>query len=229
MRLSRVRRDLPTGISNYAGHCHDDPVSQTGFWIIGALGQDAAEALLERVGAAFEPLPAGLDVGWWNAMDGVDVVEPAHLGHGTACLTDPAVLFQEELLGLRPDPDMLDLCITAIGDAAEADRLVVAVRKGDPIAALFYGLGSGAAQRVPGRAGCFLLPAHARGDLAELRLLLDISAQERALFAGRASQWLKAMGDQPELDPLDLLDGPLLLVERALEAGSGLVSVMQRY
>ena len=205
-------------------------MSQTGYWIIGAIGLDAYDALLKRVDAsAFEPLPSGLDLGWWHAMDDVDAVPPAHLGHGAACPTDPAVLFQEELLGLRPDPDMLDTCIAAIGEVTEADRFMVAVRKGDPVAALFYGLGSAAARGLPGRGGCFLLQPFAQADLANLTQLLDMSARERVRFAGRASQWLEAMGDQPELDPIVLLDGPLRLVERARETGTGLVSVMQWY
>lgn len=99
-------------------------MSQTGYWIMGVLGSDVVDALLADVDAsAFEPLPSDLDLGWWQAMDDLDVVEPAHLGHGTACPTEPAVLFQEELLGLRPDPDVLDACVAAIGKPAEADRL----------------------------------------------------------------------------------------------------------
>jgi len=129
------------------------PVSQTGYWIVAALGQDALDTLLEQVGvSAFEPRLSGLDLGWWRALDDVDVVEPAHLGHGTACPTDPAVLCQDELLGPRPDPDVLDACIAAIGDAGEEDRYVAAVRKGDPVAALYYGLGSATAMSLPGRA-----------------------------------------------------------------------------
>jgi hypothetical protein len=205
-------------------------VSQTGYWIVGALGPDALDALIGRIDAsAFEPLPSGLDVGWWLAMDDADVVEPAHFGHGTACPTDRAVLFQEELLGLRPDPDVLDACITAIGDVTEEDRFVVAVRKGDPVAALFYGLGSAVSRRLPGRGGCFIIRAHAQPDLVQLTHVLDISAHERARFAGRAAQWLEAMGDQPDLDPLELLDGPLRLAQRAQENQTGLVAVMQWY
>lgn len=162
-------------------------------------------------------------------MDDVDVVEPAHLGHGTAVPTDPAVLFQEELLGLRPDPDVLDACITAIGEVGEADRFVVAVRKGDPVAALFYGLGSATTMSLPGRAGCFLVHAHAQADLLKLAHLLDLSAHDRARFASRASQWLEAMGDQPDFDPLALLDGPLRLLHRARETRTGLVAAMQWY
>lgn len=193
---------------------------------MGALGQDALDALVKRVGAAvFEPPPGDLDVGWWKAMDDVDVAE-----HDAAHRpTEPAVRFQQELLGLRPDPDALEVCVKAIGEVAEADRFVVSVRKGDPVAAAFYGLGSTAAQRVPGRGGCFLLHTHAQGDLAELTRLLDVSAHERAIFTGRVSRWLTAMGDQPDLDPLDLLDGPLHLVEHARETKTGLVSVMQWY
>jgi hypothetical protein len=83
-------------------------MSQTGYWIMVVLRSHAVDALLADVGAsAIEPLPGDLDLGWWEAMDDLDVVEPAHLGHGTVCPTDPAVLFQEELLGLRPDPDVL--------------------------------------------------------------------------------------------------------------------------
>ena len=124
---------------------------------------------------------------------------------------------------------MLDACIAAIGEVTEADRFVVAVRKGDPVAALFYGLGSAASRRLPGRGGCFIIRAHAQPDLVELTQILDISAHERARFAGRASRWLEAMGDQPDLDPLELLDGPLRLAQRAQEGRTGLVAVMQWY
>lgn len=205
-------------------------MSQTGYWIFAALAQDVLDALMERVGTStFDPLPNGLDLSWWRAIDDVHIVEPAHLGHGTACPTDPAVLFQEELLALRPDPDLLDTCIAAIGEPSNEDRHVVAVRKGDPVAALFYGLGSAAAQRIPGRGGCFVVHAHAQADLVNLAQVLDLSAHERARFTGRASQWLQAMGDQPDLDPTELLDGPLRLVHRARETGTGLVAVMQWY
>jgi hypothetical protein len=205
-------------------------VSQTGYWIIGVLGQNALDALLASVDASpFGSLPEGLDLGWWHAMDDFDVVEPAHLGHGTACPTDPAVLFQEELSGLRPDPDALDVCIAAIAEVAEENRFIVAVRKGDPVAGLCYGLGSVAAHGLPGRGGCFILPAHAEADLEKLTLLLDVSAEARTRFAGRAARWLEAMGDQSDLDPLKLLDGPLRLVRRAREAGLGLVGVTQWY
>jgi hypothetical protein len=204
------------------------PVSSTGYWIVGALGQDALDALLVRVGPAVSvPPPGSRDSGWWCAIDELDVAEPARPGHRAFQPTDAAVRFQEDLLGLRPDPDVLDACIAVIGEAAEMDRFVVAVRKGDPVAALYYGLGSAAAQRMPGRAGCFLLDAHAQAELAELAQLLDVPVRERARFADRVSRWLEAMGDQPDLDPLMLLEGPLRLARRAREARMGLLAVMQ--
>ena len=198
--------------------------------MLGALGQDALDALLTDVGpSVFEPLPSDLDLGWWRVMDESDAAEPARLGYGAFCPTDAAVRFQEELLGLRPDPDVLDACVAAIGEVAEVDSFVVAVRKGDPVAALYYGLGSAVAQRLPGRAGCFLLHARAQEDLASLTGLLDASAHERARFADRVSRWLEVMGDQPDFDPLILLDGPLRLARRARETHSGLLAVLQWY
>ena len=199
--------------------------------MLGALGQDALDTLLTDVGpSVFEPLPSDLDLGWWRVMDKSDVAEPARLGYGAFCPTDAAVRFQEELLGLRPDPDVLDACIAAIGEAAEADRFVVAVRKGDPVAALYYGLGSAVARRLPGRAGCFLLHARAQEDLATFTGLLDaLSHERRARFAQKVSRWFAVMGDEPDLDPLTLLDGPLRLARRAREARTGLLAVMQWY
>lgn len=157
------------------------------------------------------------------------MAEPTLSGHRVLHPTDAAVRFQENLLGLRPDPDVLDSCIAAIGGAAEADRFVVAVREGDPVAALYYGLGSAAAQRLPGCAGCFQLHAHAHAELTEPTQLLKLSARDRARFADRVSRWLEAMGDQPDLDPLTLLERPLRLAYRAQETHTGLLSVMQRY
>jgi hypothetical protein len=195
------------------------------------LERDAIDALLARVGpATFESPPEELDLGWWQAMDEAEIVGPPRDGYTADCPTDAAVRFHEELLARRPDPDALDVCIAAIGEASavdDANNFVVAVRKGDPVATLLYGLGFAAAARLPGRAGCFLLPAAADAELAAFADLFDLAADERARFAERVSRWLEVMSDQTDLDPFKLLDGPLSLARRARETSSGLLAVMQ--
>jgi hypothetical protein len=109
------------------------------------------------------------------------------------------------------------------------DIFMVGTRKGDPVAALFYGHTFSAARRLPGRAGCFLLDeAEARATLAVVGPLLEQPTGGRAAFSARVEAWREAMTDAPELKPLDLLDEPLRVLRRAADTGSAVVAVTLR-
>lgn len=102
------------------------------------------------------------------------------------------------------------------------------MRKGDPIAALYYGLGYADARLLPGRFGCFLLdPAEVRAALADLDHLPLAPRVSLDTYTARTRAWLFALCDDPDLDPLTLLDGPLRALRSAAASGQGAVGVMQ--
>lgn len=202
-------------------------MSVTGYWIMGAVPPGALESLRADIDVTqFGPPREGADLGWWTAMDHAALPGPGlRYDHGEA-----AVWFESGLDGLRPDDEALARCIDSLHETVDDGTFIAGTRKGDPVAALFYGLTSDAARRLPGRAGCFLLDEAGAGmALAGAGPLLERPPGGRTAFSRRAAAWLDAMTDAPELDPLDLLDGPLRVLRRADETGSAVIAITQWY
>jgi hypothetical protein len=161
-------------------------------------------------------------------MDDAALAEPADFGHGSHCPTGATLRFAKAIEAHRPDPEFRDGHFDAFASASDPESFHIGVRKGDPVAALYYGLGFGASRRLPGRFGCFLLDAaEVRSALPELEVLLDRSGPQRQAFSVRCAAWLSVMADNPDLDPLVLLDGPLRVLRHANERGLGTIGVMQ--
>jgi len=111
-------------------------------------------------------------------MDVEAIFEPESKGYGRHTPTDAAAGFAELVDRLRPDHDA-DACMELLSDLPEEDRYVIAVRKGDPVAALYYGLGYRAAHALPGHFGCFLLTAdQARAAFPEIEAALAPSPEQ---------------------------------------------------
>jgi hypothetical protein len=203
-------------------------VSVTGFWIGGAITPEAVEGLRERVPglvtASARPGDAD-DLSWWRAMDDAPLAEP-----GFACRPSAAaVRFMEAVDAGVPDMDA-EACVNAVGEVADEDRFVAAMRKGDPVAALFYGLGFAAARTLPGRSGCFLLtPDEVRAAVPAASAILGMDARRRARVAARIRAWLEVSGDEPDLDVDELVDGMPRMLLRAADLGRGAVGVVQWY
>ena len=144
--------------------------------------------------------------------------------------SDAARRFVENLDTLRPDSGSRCTCMRALNEIPEDEIFHVGIRKGDPVAALYYGLGYADAARLPGRFGCFLLTAEdVRSSLAAIDHLSERSDLGRDEFAARTTAWLSAVSDEPELDPYTLLDGPLRVLRLAREQGVGALGFMEWY
>ena len=204
-------------------------MSSTGYWFIGTAAPGTVERLRTTLPLAdFESLPAYAAHDWWQAMDDCDLLAPLQSGYTYPGPSDAAWRFAERLEYQRPDPDVRDACLRALEDTPKSEFFQVGVRKGDPVAAVYYGLGYNDAYRLPGRFGCFLLnPDAVRTRLTRLDHLPEQPAVGRERFAERTGAWLAAVSDEPDLDPLTLLDGPLRVLRQADERGSGAIAFMQ--
>jgi hypothetical protein len=202
-------------------------VSVTGFWIIGAVSSSGVEQLRAALPAQS---PDSEDLSWWQAMDEAALAEPEERGFGRHCATGAAQRFAEAIEARRPELDQ-DACMDLLAALTDEDRFVASIRKGDPVAALYYGLGFEASYALPGRSGCFLLTA---GDVAAAAPVVDgtltMDARRRAQVLDRVRAWLEVAGDPGSDFDIDaLIGGPRRIVQRALEHGRGALGMVCWY
>lgn len=96
---------------------------------------------------------------------------------------------------------------------------ITAVRKDNPVAALFHGLGPQRARVLPGwAADTVLTAAEVRAHVESVEAVLALSGAERKQALGRIDDW---PGDK---EPTDILDHPLRVWRQAAAAGLGLLS-----
>ncbi|MGW1052172.1 hypothetical protein [Streptomyces sp. NPDC002521] len=101
----------------------------------------------------------------------------------------------------------------------DVEPFIVSVRKDNPVAALFHGLGPQRARILPGWAGdAVLTAAEVRGHLEAVESVLALSGAEREQVLGRIDDW---PGDKKAAE---FLDQPLRVWRQAAAAGLGLMS-----
>ncbi|KUN09751.1 hypothetical protein AQI95_04135 [Streptomyces yokosukanensis] len=101
----------------------------------------------------------------------------------------------------------------------DVEPFITAVRKDNPVAALFHGLGPQRARVLPGWAGdAVLTAAEVRDRLAAVEAVLALSGGERERVLGRIDDW---PGDK---EAVDLLDQPLRVWREVAAAGLGLLT-----
>ncbi len=175
-------------------------MSVTGFWVVGIVpDSDVVRMRREFPGAdsfgRHDPEPSG-DLEWWSGEgpwirssipDRTDLCPRSRRCDsrtpwppwGSADERHEAV--KEELLQLVPQCEGVDL-------------FCVSTRKGDPLAALHYGLGPEAAFQLPGRDGDFLLDAAGvRAALPGVEVTLDLApvpeAASRSASGTGSAEW----------------------------------------
>ena len=206
-------------------------MSATGYLFVGTAEPEVVDRLRRTVpDTTFAPLAEDADLAWWRTMDDAALLAPPDPRYTCPGPSEPAIRFVETLDALRPDPAVLDTCLTALAETPESEFFHVGVRKGDPVAALYYGLGFADARRLPGRLGCFLLDAdQVRSSLARIEHLPECPLIGREKSKARTAAWLSAVSDEPGLDPDVLLDEPLRILRLAHERSVGAIGLMQWY
>ncbi|MBL3670952.1 hypothetical protein JL475_34400 [Streptomyces sp. M2CJ-2] len=103
-------------------------------------------------------------------------------------------------------------------------------RKADPFSALAYALGPEATLRLPGRFGDFLLDAEqVRDQLPAVEETLALTGTPRRDAIKRIHAWMTGLGDDPDHNADELLDGPLGVLRHAARTGHGAVGQVRWY
>lgn len=134
----------------------------------------------------------------------------------------------------RDDSDQAQELRDAVMDQfpldAEAGLFVATARKVDPFSALAYALGPDATLRLPGRFGDFLLDAQqVRDQLPAVEGTLVLTGTPRRDAIERIHAWMTALGDDPDYNVDELLDGPLRVLRHAARTGHGAAGQVRWY
>lgn len=201
-------------------------MGMSSFWAMGAYGDEDVAELAPRALPAIEATAArALAVGAWKRWER-DVTR----GGGAVPLHRPDGYGTEEALHLFRLVD--DSAFDAMDSTGElhvmewwdrfddgVDPYITSVRKGNPVAALFHGLGPVRAAALPGWAGdAVFTSAEVRRLLPAVEGVLALPGAERARVVARIDDWLCDEG------PEELLDGPLRVWREAAKAGAGLLA-----
>ncbi|WP_143675840.1 hypothetical protein [Streptomyces milbemycinicus] len=199
----------------------------SGFWLMGALGDAEVAELAPLAVPAIEATAArSAAVGTWSRWE-----RDAARGGGAVPVwredgyTTEAAL---HLYNMVDDSafDAMDttgkLHIMNWWDRLDTDPVepfFESVRKDNPVAALFHGLGPERAAMLPGWAGDAVFPAdEVRRRLPAAEAALAVSGAERERALARIDDW------PGEKEAEALLDGPLRVWRETAEAGLGLLA-----
>lgn len=112
----------------------------------------------------------------------------------------------------------------------EEGLFAATARRADPFSALAYALGPDATLRLPGWFGDFLLDAgQVRAQLPAAEETLALTGTPRRDAIERIHAWMTGLGDDPDHDADELLDGPLRVLRHAARTGQGAAGQVRWY
>ncbi|MFE4638354.1 hypothetical protein ACFRJ1_33975 [Streptomyces sp. NPDC056773] len=211
-------------------------MSSTTMWVVGAVPDEEARAIPGRYLHLIQPdewsRPPAYSresLAWWT--DGGDRepffrgLEPTPAAHRFAELMDGVNASASEAVTAARDAS-----VSAMPAAEGPGLFLAAARKADPVAALYYGLGSEGSAMLPGWYGDFLLSAaEVAAALPRAEEALCLAGSRRSEVLARITLWTTAMGDDPGFDAAGLLDGPLRTLRFAASTGSGAAALTRRH
>ncbi|MFJ9927998.1 hypothetical protein ACIRU5_18435 [Streptomyces misionensis] len=215
-------------------------MSVTGVWVIGALADEKIKDLLRTAVRAHPPKPVAAQAGvleglaWWRSKAAESLFVMSRTAPDSWVAAEDASRLSEFIDGCYDDSDPVEALRDAVMDQfpPEGDEgLFTAVaRKASPFSALAYALGPDAVLRLPGWFGDFLLDAEqvrARLPAAEEALTLTGARRQHAVERIRA--WMTGLGDAPDHDADELIDGPLRVLRHAARTGQGAAGQVRWY
>ncbi|MEW2129296.1 hypothetical protein [Streptomyces sp. NPDC005435] len=215
-------------------------MSVTGVWAVGTVSDRTLDELLRAAVRASPPVPGPSYVhvpeglAWWRGKGTESLFSASTDSPGAWVAGEDAFRLSAFFDSCYDDSEPVE----ALGDAVmgafppEGDEgLFAAVtRKAGPFSALAYALGPEAAQLLPGWFGDFLLRAdEVRARLPEAEEALALTGPRRRDVVERIDQWMTALGDSPDHDAEELLDGPLRVLHHAARTGLGAAGVVRWY
>lgn len=213
-------------------------MSITGAWIIGALPDEATEDAPRAAVHAGPPQPPSTPVDLsgglarWRSRAQESLFSMSETGSWRA--DDDAVRLSGFLDSCHDDSEPAAALRDAVMERFPAhgtEGLFAAVaRKAGPFSALAYALGPDATLQLPGWFGDFLLTAEeVRAQLPAAEQALALTGTRRRNAVERIHAWLTVLGDAPDHDAEELLDGPLRVLRHAARTGQGAAGQVRRY
>jgi hypothetical protein len=215
-------------------------MSVTGMWIIGAIPDREARRLLTDFSDTFgdpgpiAPTAYAEALAWWN--DGGDqepffgITVPGRPWERDTDAADRLNNLVEGLPEAESAEEAWDECLALMTDKVEHGVYVASARKAAPIAALSYALGAARMSLLPGRFGNFLLSHDAVvANLARIEQAMHLTEAEQEQAVQRIHTWMDEMGDAPNFNAEDLLDGPLRVLRSAASADTGAAAFSRWY
>ncbi|NUQ95575.1 MAG: hypothetical protein HOY79_03095 [Streptomyces sp.] len=215
-------------------------MSVMGVWVIGTLPDQKTKELLQAAVQTSSPtrMPGHADVAgelaWWRSRAPESLFSASKTSPGSWAAHDDAFRLSAFFDNCHDDSDAVE----ALGDAVmdqfppkEDEGLFAAVaRKASPFSALAYALGPDAVLRLPGRFGDFLLHAEeVRAQLPAAEEALALTGAQRRDAVERIHRWMTGLGDDPDHDVEELLDGPLRVLRHAVRTGQGAAGLVRWY
>ncbi|WP_406480111.1 hypothetical protein [Streptomyces sp. NBC_01615] len=201
----------------------------------------------EKVGdllraAVQDPSPAPVSVrcdvpgelAWWRGEAQGSLFSASTASPGSWSADQEAFRLSAFFDACRDDSDHVEALRDAVMDqfppGVEEGLFAAVARKASPFSALAYALGPDAVLRLPGWFGDFLLDAgQVRVQLPEAEETLALTGVQRCSSVERIHAWMTGVGDDPDHDADELLDGPLRVLRHAARTGLGAAGHVRWY
>ncbi|MEV0178052.1 hypothetical protein AB0I54_01920 [Streptomyces sp. NPDC050625] len=213
-------------------------LSATGVWIVGAVPEQEVRSLRSAPVQNSAPARVHCDVpgelAWWRSKAQASMFPPSTSSPGDWRADEDALRLSAFFDACRDDSDhaqeLRDTVMDQFPLDAEEGLFVATARKADPFSALAYALGPDATLRLPGRFGDFLLDAEqVRDQLPAVSETLVLTGIPRRDAIERIHAWMTGLGDDPDHNADELLDGPLRVLRHAARTGHGAAGQVRWY
>lgn len=211
-------------------------MSVTGVWVVGAVCDEKIRGLLSTAGQESsltpETVPGGL--AWWRGKAQESLFSASTTSPGRWSADDDAYRLSAFIDSCYDDSEHAESLRDAIMDqfppGSEEGLFAAVARKASPFSALAYALGPDAVMRLPGWFGDFLLNAEqVRTQLPAAEETLALTGARRRDVVERIHAWMTGLGDDPDHDADELLDGPLRVLRHAISTARGAAGHVRWY
>jgi hypothetical protein len=205
-------------------------------WVVGALPDEKVSGLLRAAVQGSPPVPVSVrcdvpgELAWWRGKAQESLFSASTTSPGSWSADEDAFRLSAFLDACRDGSEHVEALRDAVMDQfppdAEEGRFAAVARKAGPFSALAYALGPDAVLRLPGWFGDFLL------DAEQVRAQLPAAEETLALTGDaveRIHAWMTGLGDDPDHDADELLDGPLRVLRHAARTGQGAAAHVRWY
>lgn len=210
-------------------------------WVIGTVSDERVAEVL-RAAVESSPPPRRQDangdvsgaLGWWRDRANASMFSESSTHPGCWVAEDDAYRLNDFLDGCGADSEQVEALRDAVMELfpPEGDEglFVATARKAGPFSALAYALGPDATLQLPGWFGDFLLDSGEVGPrLLEAEEVLAVTGSRRRDVVERIQAWMTGLGDAPDHDAEELLDGPLRVLRHAARTGQGVAGHVRWY